>query len=854
MIISSHKSPLPNYVPGVGPANPDLMFIGEAPGASEDYMKRPFVERDGGYSAGSLLSEVFREIGIDRRDTYITNVIKYRPPENKLKRLPELGISVESQVDQLWEEIHAIKPKCIVTMGNLALKAVFGKGNGYKGIMQWRGSYLPTVNLDYKGVATIHPAALLHREGELEDDRFEHKKKGSLNYAYRHIFKLDLLKAKREAVSKLYDPPKRVLEIARDHIALQRFLEQYKDKSIVSVDIEVKRAIPFCIALAFNEWHSMSVPLLDCFSWQNQSGIHESVLAEMWVTLAEFLDSDVRVIGQNFKFDQRQLARLCGIRIRNFYCDTSLLAHSLHPEFPKSLAFTTSVYTREPYYKDEGKEFNPKRDKIDRYLQYNARDAAVTFEVFSEMMKDVDDLKVAGFPDWRNEFVLGHQMALHNFYYDLEDVGFRVNHQRQHELEKIYQKKIQNSQDELDNLAGWHVNTSGSSKDPGKLVYGQLGFPQRKGTSEEVLFALIANHTAKRPIAHKKALELILHIRKLKLNCKKVFGAKPDYDGRMRTVYTITGTETGRSSTKILKPPVRPEKLGMPFHTITKHGEIGVEGREFLIADDGYVIVETDMSQAEARIVALLGLDHKMLKLFEEKKDIHTITSSWIFNIPIDQIDSVLRFIGKTARHAGHYDMREHRLTGIVNTDAKKYGIDISISEYKAGFILRRFHAFSPNIRGVFHESIQKALRDNGLVLVNPFGRYRQFYARWGRELFKEAYTQIPQSTVPDQLRKACIRATPRLRREHVDFKYVVEAHDAITSIVRVGDLEAYRSIIHDEIERPIDFSRCTIKRDSLIIPAETKVGYNYRDCPLKKKCTNPNCLFLHDYDKRKCA
>ena len=140
--------------------------------------------------------------------------------------------------------------------------------------------------------------------------------------------------------------------------------------------------------------------------------------------------------------------RLCGIRIRNFYCDTSLLAHSLHPEFPKSLAFTTSVYTREPFYKDEGKEFNPKRDKIERYLHYNARDAAVTFEVFDEMMKDACEMKVPGFPKWKDEFVLGHQMALHNFYYDLEDVGFRVNHQRQFELEKLYQDKIQVSQDE----------------------------------------------------------------------------------------------------------------------------------------------------------------------------------------------------------------------------------------------------------------------------------------------------------------------------------------------------------------------------------------------------------------------
>lgn len=841
-------SPMPNYVPGVGPKGAELMFVGEAPGRSENFLKYPFVERDGEYSAGSLLNSILREIGLNRKDIYITNVVKYQPPENKLRRLEEIGIKIEDQVQQLWEEINAVKPNCIVTFGNLALKAVFGKGNGFSGIMRWRGSYLPTAQMDYKGIATIHPAALLHREGEVEDER-EERKKGSLTYSYRHVLKLDLLKAKRESTTKLYDPPQRVLEIARDHVALQRFLEKYSDKRIVSVDIEVRQAIPFCISLAFNDWHAISIPILDCFGWQGQEGPTEHVRAEMLCILAQFLDSGIGVIGQNFKFDQRQLARLCGIRIRNFHCDTSLLAHSLHPEFPKSLAFTTSIYTREPYYKDEGKEFNPARDKIERYLQYNARDAAVTYEVYEAMMRDAKKKVVKGFPNWVDDFVLGHQMSLHDFYFRLEDVGFAVNRARQKELYIDYGRQIDETQEELDEIAGWHVNTSGSSRDPGKLVYGQFGFPERKGTSEEVLFSLIANHSQKRPVTHKRALELILHIRKLKLNRKKVFGAKPDYDGRMRTVYTITGTETGRSSTKVLKPPVRPETIGMPFHIVTKHGKIGVEGREFLIPDEGYAIVETDMSQAEARIVALLGLDHKLLRMFDRKDDIHSITSSWIFNVPVDQVSKELRFIGKTVRHAGHYDMREHRLTEIVNTDAKKYGINISISQFKAGIILNKFHRFSPNIREVFHESIQRTLRDNNRILINPFGRYRQFFNRWGRELFKEAYTQIPQSTVPDQLRRAGLRAEVRFRREAIDARFVVEAHDALVGIVRISDVRGYKEILHEEIERPIDFSRCSIPRDSLIIPAESKVGYTYRECPVKN-CTNINCLHLHDYDK----
>src|ERR1051325_1178431 len=832
-----------NYVPGVGYGNsPDLMFVAEAPGQSEDFMREPLVG-----PTGQLLDSVFQELGIRRNEVYLTNVIKFRPPDNKLKRLIEIGVDIDQQINQLWEEINAVKPKCIVGLGNLPLKAVFGKGNGFKGIMKYRGSPLKTVGLDFYGVPTIHPAALLHAGMELEDgdENLKGKKKGPIKYSYRHIMKLDIMKAMRISKTYKYAPPERHIEICRDHVQLQRFLDLYKDKEFCAVDIEVVKSIPFCIALAFNEWHAISIPLIDIFSWQNLEGIPDHVLAAMWKILADFLAGPIKVVGQNFKFDQGQLARLCGIFIKNFYCDTSLLAHSLHPEFPKALEFTTSIYTDQAYYKDEGKEFDWRRDKIDRHMTYNGRDACITFEVFWEMMKDARSINIPGFPNWTDEFVLDRVMKNHWFYYDLENVGFAVDHPRKKQLSQEYGHKIDMAQGELDALAGWSVNVSGSSPDPKKLLFEQLKFPYRGSTGEDTLYALMGNHCQRRPAAHKRILELILLIRRLKLNKKKVFDAECDYDGRMRTVYTIAGTETGRSNTKVLKPPVRPFTQGMPFQTITKHGDVGAEAREFLIADSGYVIIETDMSQAEARIVALLARDDYMLDLFNRKADIHSITSTWIFGVDLVDVTKELRFIGKTCRHAGNYDMGKKRLAELVNTDATKYGIDISISEYKAGIILDKFHSRSPNIRGVFHKEIQAALQSNGRVLVNPFGRYRQFFDRWGRELWKEAYAQIPQSTVPDHLRGAGIRTKERLSAEGIDARFVVEAHDALVAIVKEKDAESYTRIIEEEIASVIDFSRCTLSRGKLIIPAESKIGRSYKTCG-DKKCKS--CKFLHDY------
>lgn len=823
------------YVPGIGPSDPKLMFVGEAPGQSEEYTGQPFVG-----PTGQLLDEICREIGIDRREVYITNVVKWRPPDNKLKRLSEIGVDIDHCIAQLWEEVNAVKPNCIVGFGNLPLKALCGKGNGFKGIMKWRGSILPSTGMDYKVVATIHPAALLHAGGELEDDRYQGgKKKGPLKHSWRHILKLDLLRAREESQSSRYDPPERVVEIARDSVQLQRFLDLYAGKDIVSVDIEVVKSIPFCVGLAFNNWHAISIPLLDCFSWQNLEGIHDHELAAMWMLVARLLDSGIKVIGQNFKFDQRQLARACGFNVRNFYVDTSLLAHAIHPEFPKALDFTTSIYTRQPYYKDEGREFDWKRDKIDKFLHYNGMDACVTFEVFEEMLKDAKEINPPGFPDWFNEFVLGHVMPLHKFYYDLDEVGFRVNKERQAQVVEYYKGLTAKSQADLNKLAGWEVNV-GSWKQCGILVYEQLRFPRRKGTDEDTLVALMAN-TKKITPDMKRTLELILEVRRLQIAENKA-SARADYDGRMRTSFNICGTETGRSSTKILKPPLRPEQIGMQFHSLTKHGDYGLEAREFLITDEGYVIVETDMSQAEARIVAELADDKYLKHLFASKADVHKITASWLFGVDVSKITPENRFIGKTCRHAGNYDMGKRRLMEIVNTDAKKFHINVNLSEYKAGQILDTFHRHSPNIRGVFHEEVQRVLQENNATLVNPYGRQRMFFDRWGKELFKEAYAQLPQSTVPDHLRRAGIRAKRRFIESGVDARFVVEAHDALVSLVREGHVDEYVRILHEEIERPIDFSRCSIKRGIVIIPAETKVGRNYREFD-KKSGENPNGL-----------
>jgi uracil-DNA glycosylase len=132
---------------GVGNAQADLMFVGEAPGADEDIQGEPFVGR-----AGQLLTKIIEAIGLSRGDVYIANVIKCRPPQN---RNPEQD-EVDTCEPFLFRQIDVIQPKVIVALGTFAARALL---RTLDPISRLRGRVF-----EYRGaklIPTFHPAYLL---------------------------------------------------------------------------------------------------------------------------------------------------------------------------------------------------------------------------------------------------------------------------------------------------------------------------------------------------------------------------------------------------------------------------------------------------------------------------------------------------------------------------------------------------------------------------------------------------------------------------------------------------------------------------------------------------------------------
>ncbi len=155
------KESATNLVFGDGNAEAKVMFIGEAPGEKEDLEGIPFVGK-----AGKELDKLLYKIGLTRKDIYIANILKYRPPKNRDPKIDE----IKRHTPYLLKQIKIIEPKVIVTLGNYSTKFVLG---GFKpeniknveGISKLRGKpkKLKSKNYEFIVIPIYHPAAILYR-------------------------------------------------------------------------------------------------------------------------------------------------------------------------------------------------------------------------------------------------------------------------------------------------------------------------------------------------------------------------------------------------------------------------------------------------------------------------------------------------------------------------------------------------------------------------------------------------------------------------------------------------------------------------------------------------------------------
>ena len=237
--------------------------------------------------------------------------------------------------------------------------------------------------------------------------------------------------------------------------------------------------------------------------------------------------------------------------------------------------------------------------------------------------------------------------------------------------------------------------------------------------------------------------------------------------------------------------------------------------KQFLIADEDYVLYSIDLSQAENRIVAYIAPEITMIDAFENGIDVHKKTASLIYGVSIDSVTPFQRQFGKRANHGLNYGLGYRRFAFLYE-----------ISENEAFEIVEAYHRAYPGVRQ-WHRAIEDKLRRDR-TLTNCFGRNRLFKGPWGDDLLKEAYSFPAQSTTAE-----CINKRGVLYLYYgEDFKHVVllnQVHDSIVFQIPLSIGWDYHWTVINAVKRNLELSLSWQTRE-FCIPADVEMGLNLKD------------------------
>ncbi len=590
-------------VPGEGPKDAKIVIVGEAGGKAELQQGRPFVG-----PSGRTLNALLARAGIKRHECYVTNVVKSSDTNvnnwyhDRNKKKPKFELNVARK--NVQKEINEINPNLVIACGAEALKAL--KDEDGLSIGDWRGSVIETKV--GKTIPIYHPAMLLRQ------------------WMWAAVTELDLKRARDEAQFPEIHRKERKLIVNPELWQVREFIEECKNHEYLSFDIETsggknKERFIDCLGLAYSDDVAMSIPLTHA-NGEPYWSLEDEM--EVWKLLCDVMsDPSVKKIAQNGQYDIIYLER-AGVPIRNFWFDTMNAANVIYPEFPKALSFLVSIYTDEPFYKDT--------IKSDRWI-YNAKDAALTYEVAMAQLQDMEDFGVT-------EFYFTHVHPLLRIYVEVHEQGVRIDEEKLEKAKEKIEGEINELQDELNESAGRELNVN-SPKQMREYLYDTLGFKPRYNKAGNPT----ANADTIKEFYRKtgrRELEIILEIRQLRKILSTYLNAPYDADGRMRCSYNVSGTETGRLSSSSSV-----DGTGTNLQNIPK----GV-CREIFIPDDGCKMVAGDLSQAENRVVAYLTRDENMLGIVNsDSGDIHTENAAKIFNKDPEKVSKQERQLGKRITH-----------------------------------------------------------------------------------------------------------------------------------------------------------------------------------------------------------
>ncbi len=373
----------------------------------------------------------------------------------------------------------------------------------------------------------------------------------------------------------------------------------------------------------------------------------------------------------------------------------------------------------------------------------------------------------------------------------MEHRGVRVNPQTLTEIEKELQIQLRQLEERIFRLAGEPFNLN-SPKQLSRILFQKLGLKPVKrtrtgySTDQDTLVKLSQQH---------ELPALILAYRELFKLVSTYLQPLREWidprDGRIHPTYDQTGAATGRISCK------NPNLQNIPIRS-----EIGRRIREAFEAEPDHLLISADYSQIELRILAHLANDEKLIRAFEEGRDIHAETSQAVFGSPDRRREA------KVINYGIAYGMSPFGLSD-------RLGVPVE----EAASIIDQYFAQFPGVRRWIEQTLEEA-RQTGIVrtLLGRIRRVSQLNHpnRQVREMMKRIAINSPiQGTAADMIKLAMIRIHRRFEEEHLPAAIVLQIHDELLVETPAHLLDPVRQIVAHEMKHALP----------LRVPVEVEIG-----------------------------
>lgn len=380
------------------------------------------------------------------------------------------------------------------------------------------------------------------------------------------------------------------------------------------------------------------------------------------------------------------------------------------------------------------------------------------------------------------------ELPLANVLAKMENIGFSVDKKGIEAYGEVIGQQIKTLEQDIYNQVGYEFNIN-SPKQLGIALFEDMGLPCKKktksgySTNADVLEGLRYAY----PV-----VDMVLNYRTLaKLKSTycdgllKVIGE----DGRIHSSFNQTETRTGRISS------TEPNLQNIPVRT-----ELGREMRKFFVAKEGWVLVDADYSQIELRVLAHISNDKNMIQGFNDNEDIHAITASQVFNMPIEMVTPVMRSRAKAVNFGIVYGIGAFSL-------AK----DIKVTNKEAANYIKSYLAHYSGVDEYMKQVVEQAKKTG--YAVTMFGRRRYLPElttgnHMTRAFGERVARNMPiQGTAADIIKIAMVNVDNRIKEENLHARLILQVHDEL--IVEAPQDEAMRvaMLLQEEMEKAVSLS-----------------------------------------------